>query len=79
MSSSRTQLELTSFGLPLDHTQSATRTTDKGGDGGVARRIDCGSLPSANLLKKLRLTLSTWNDDQVQHKMRMLNHEDDDH
>lgn len=52
MSSSRTLPELTSSGLPLDHTQSATRTTDKGGDGGVARRIDCGSLPSATLLQK---------------------------
>jgi len=35
---------LTSEGLPLDHTQSATRTTDT--DGGPARRIACDVPPS---------------------------------
>ena len=85
MSSSGTQLELTSSGLPLDHTQSATRTTDKGGDGGVARRIDCGSLPSANLLQKaptntlnLKRRSGAAQDENVKPRRRRSSVDDDD-
>ena len=45
---------LTSEGLPLDHTQSATRTTDT--DGGPARRIACDVPPSLTSPTLLRPT-----------------------